>query len=218
MFLILLVILAVPAPAAPTPHVRSTDPRVLALFESGLTRSTTFRSLVLALDRSDVIVYIEPKQARQQLGGHLRHDVVSQGGYRYLRLAVETHGSTRRLVSLLAHELRHAIEVSEAPQARDAESAHAVPPPAADRGGRRPTSPRIWPRSTSSLRVGVNIGRKAWRAETSGPGLRGSQHPARTPGTNSATVQVCPACPAWRHALGVSRQSARRRPLTATFD
>jgi hypothetical protein len=122
MFLILLVILAEPAPAAPTPHVRSTDARVLALIESGLTRSAAFRSMVMALDRSDVIVYIESKQARQQLGGYLRHGVVSQGGYRYLRLAVETHGSTRRLVSLLAHELRHAIAVSEAPQARDAET------------------------------------------------------------------------------------------------
>jgi hypothetical protein len=121
MFMILLVALAIPAPKAPTTHVRSTDARVLALIESGVTRSATFRGLVIMLDRSDVIVYVEPKQVRQQLGGYLRYGVVSQGGYRYLRVAVETHGSTRRLVSLLAHELRHAIEVAAAPEARDAE-------------------------------------------------------------------------------------------------
>jgi hypothetical protein len=74
------------------------------------------------LNESDVIVYIEPKLTRQVLRGYLVHRVFTQGQYRYLRIAIETAGSERRLVSLLAHELQHAVEVARAPEVRDSES------------------------------------------------------------------------------------------------
>ena len=103
-------------------HVRSTEPRILALVDEGKARSETFRRLVAALDASDVIVYLEPKMTRQRLGGYLFHYVGGRGEWRYLRVAVDFHGAHDRVISLLAHELQHAVEVAQAPGARDAES------------------------------------------------------------------------------------------------
>jgi hypothetical protein len=103
-------------------HVRATEPKILSLIDAGLSHSATFRRLVATLNESDVIVYVDPKLTRQALGGYLAHNIVAQGDYRYLHIAVETQGAERRLVSLLAHELQHAIEVAQTPDARDAES------------------------------------------------------------------------------------------------
>jgi PadR family transcriptional regulator len=103
-------------------HVRASEPRILEFVETGIRRSLTFRHLVDTLDASDVIVYIEPKQTREELGGYLAHHVTVGGGFRYLRVMIVTQGSENRLISLLAHELQHAVEVAQAPEARDAES------------------------------------------------------------------------------------------------
>ena len=103
-------------------HVRTNDPKAFALFASGMSKSSTFRRLVAALDASDVIVYVEPKTTRQALGGYLAHNITVAGAYRYLHVAIETHGSSGRLVPLLAHELQHAVEVASDPAARDERS------------------------------------------------------------------------------------------------
>ena len=122
MLMIMALALAATAQDSSRRHVRASEPRILALIEAGLSRSTTFRSLVATLDESDVIVYLESKTTRQNLGGYLSHEVVVRGGYRYLRIAIDTNGSEGRLVPLLAHELQHAIEVARSPDAIDAES------------------------------------------------------------------------------------------------
>ena len=103
-------------------HVRTTEPRILALVNEGKARSETFRRLVAALDASDVIVYLEPKMTRRMLGGYLFNNVGGRGEWRYLRIAVDFHGAHNRVIALLAHELQHAVEVAQAPGARDAGS------------------------------------------------------------------------------------------------
>jgi len=105
-----------------TSHVRATEPMIRTLIEEGMTRSATFRRLVETLDQSDVIVYIDPKITRETLGGYLSHDVLSAGGRRYLHIAVVLRAGDIRLVSLIAHELQHAVEVSQDANARDAKS------------------------------------------------------------------------------------------------
>ena len=122
MLTIMMLSLALTAQDSPERHVRATEPKILKLIDAGLSHSETFRRLVATLNESDVIVYIEPKLTRQALGGYMVHNVVAQGNYRYLHIAVQTQGSERRLVSLLAHELQHAVEVAQTPDARDAES------------------------------------------------------------------------------------------------
>jgi len=103
-------------------HVRSRVPRIAELVERGIAGSQTFRALVTTLDRSDVIVYLEPKQARSALGGFLSHRIVSVAGTRYLRIYVETQGLEQRVIALIGHELQHAVEVAQAQDARDSES------------------------------------------------------------------------------------------------
>jgi bacterioferritin-associated ferredoxin len=103
-------------------HVRTTEPRVLALVEQGIARSATFRRLIDALNASDVIVYIEPKLHRPALGGYLSHRMVARGGTRYLKIAVEVRGGEERVIALVAHELQHAVEVAQSPAVRDSVS------------------------------------------------------------------------------------------------
>ena len=103
-------------------HVRTTEARILAIVEDGVTGSATFRRLVETLDASDVIVYLEPKFDRGGLGGYLSHRMVVAGPMRYLKIALDLKGGRDRLVSLVAHELQHAVEVAEASEVRDSRS------------------------------------------------------------------------------------------------
>jgi hypothetical protein len=105
---------------APATHVRTSEPQISALIEAGRRRSPTFRRLVATLDHSDVFVYVEAKKtSRQELGGYLSHKIVLGGGFRYVRVAIDLRGAADRLVPLLAHELQHAVEVSEHPDIHD---------------------------------------------------------------------------------------------------
>jgi hypothetical protein len=110
-------------PALSAQHVRSSETKINALIDAGLARSSTFRRLVETLDRSDVIVYVDPKLTRGALGGYFPHNVIVAGGVRYVHIAIEMHGAERHVVSLLAHELQHAVEVATDPLVRDSESA-----------------------------------------------------------------------------------------------
>ena len=122
MLTLMILALALTAQNASSSHVRSTEPKILALIDAGISGSATFRRLIVALNESDVIVYIEPIRTRQPLRGYLSHNIVARGEYRYLRIAVEIAGTERRLVPLFAHELQHAVEVAHAPEVRDPES------------------------------------------------------------------------------------------------
>jgi len=103
-------------------HVRTIDARVRAEINEGLARSSLFRDLVTRLDGSDVIVYVEtecPMQAR--LFGRLTF-MASGGGRRYVnvRIACMLNGSEQ--IAALAHELRHAVEIADAPYVVDVAS------------------------------------------------------------------------------------------------
>jgi hypothetical protein len=105
---------------APAPHVRTSEPKITALIDAGRRRSATFRQLIETLDRSDLIVYVDAKKmSREEFGGYLSHKIVVGGGFRYLRVAIDLHGVADRLVPVLAHELQHAVEVSEHPDIHD---------------------------------------------------------------------------------------------------
>jgi len=107
-------------------HVRSNEPRIMRLIDAGRVRSKTFSGLLDRLGQSDVIVYIAPKQSHRALGGYLSHRVIAAGPCRYVRVKVELTGSDRLLLAVIAHELQHAIEVAEHPDARDASSVTAM--------------------------------------------------------------------------------------------
>lgn len=89
-----------------------------ALVDFGNTRSATFRSLIDRLGRSPVIVYVRFARCTGRVPACV-HYLGERNGDRYVRITVDRlAGARRKLCYLLAHELQHAVELADAPQAR----------------------------------------------------------------------------------------------------
>jgi hypothetical protein len=90
---------------------------MLELIKEGTERSSTFRTLVDAIDHSNGIVYVEPGIcAFGHLNGCVLPFIAPTHGQRYMRILVtpDKHRvSHDQLLSLIAHELQHAREVIE---------------------------------------------------------------------------------------------------------
>ena len=101
-------------------HVRSSNDRYLSVLRDGVACSTTFRDLIGALNRSDVIVYVESRgRMRTGFSAFLVHQIVRAGSHRYLKVAVSRDVLGRnRLIGVIAHELQHAREVADAADVR----------------------------------------------------------------------------------------------------
>lgn len=105
--------------SAPTRHVRAIDREMSSVLAEGMRRSGTFAHLVLALDKSDVIVYVETgRPLPSSIAGRM---LLAAGpeGFRYLRIQVTGRPNTKEMIALVGHELRHALEVAECPEVRD---------------------------------------------------------------------------------------------------
>ena len=118
---VLLVLLAVARPAAASGlavdgmafHIRTTDTRLRALIDEGLRSSPTFRSIVDRLIGSDVIVYLQcDPAAPAHVDGQLTF-ASKAGGFRYVIVRLRHQRHRLQFIGLLAHELRHAVEVAE---------------------------------------------------------------------------------------------------------
>ena len=115
--------LTVNAQVPPDWQVRSSHPTFSRLLAEGYARSGTFRGLIVRLNESDVVVYVEPQLApRFGLRGYLMSEVVIGGAKRFLRIRLYPFGNENTLIARLGHELQHAVEVAEAPAVRDAET------------------------------------------------------------------------------------------------
>ena len=104
---------------APDRRVRATDARLHSLIAEGLSRSRTFAALVTSLNHSDVIVYFEsvmilPKGTLGRLTM-----MPPTGAFRYLRVQIRADLSRREAISLIGHELQHAVEIAGATEVRD---------------------------------------------------------------------------------------------------
>jgi hypothetical protein len=131
LFVLVLSMAAVPAAGSPRAttaqdgvrfHVRTTDPHLRRLLQDGLETSPTFRALVDRLIGSDVIVYLECDNFPSSgVDGRLSF-ATSAGGYRYVLIRMRQTRSRQQQVALLAHELRHAVEVVDTPAIVDAGS------------------------------------------------------------------------------------------------
>lgn len=97
-------------------RVRSTERFVIALIREGYERSPTFRELVDTLQRSNVIVFVQPGACA---GGRIRSCLTSVDGSaieRHIRISVDTRTSHNALIATMAHELQHAVEIAEHPE------------------------------------------------------------------------------------------------------
>ncbi len=105
---------------APGRHVRGAGELAAALLDDGAHRSYTFAHLLDAIERSDVIVYVElAPDLPVSLAGRLMLAGCAHG-QRYLRIQIAPAGSPEDLIATLGHELQHAVEVADAPEVRDA--------------------------------------------------------------------------------------------------
>lgn len=120
----LLVLLACASPARAErslPFLRTEDTRVAAALARGRGESPTFRAIVDRLDTSDLIVYV----SRGKLSGQTAAStqlLTTTGGYRYVRVTIDLEPDTDVGVAMLGHELRHALELADAPWVVDDET------------------------------------------------------------------------------------------------
>ena len=116
---LLLVACASPALAERNgPFLRTEDSRLAAALMRGRDESPTFRAIVNRLDASDLIVYV----SRGSLAGQTSASTQLlswTGGYRYVRVTLELDPDTDVGIAMLGHELRHALELADAPWVRD---------------------------------------------------------------------------------------------------
>jgi hypothetical protein len=104
---------------SPTRHVRTTFPYAQALLRDGFQRSPTFARLLVRLERSDLIVYIESQAALPPgIEGRLLM-LSSAHGLRYVLIQIGTGDSQQDAIALLGHELEHANEIADAPGVSD---------------------------------------------------------------------------------------------------
>jgi hypothetical protein len=100
-------------------HLRTTDDRLRRLLELGTRTSPTFRALVHRLLDSDVIVYLWCDRADTAPSDGRLTFVSTAGGYRYVVVRLVRFHSRERQIAIMAHELRHAVEIADAPQVVD---------------------------------------------------------------------------------------------------
>jgi len=103
-------------------HLRTTDDRLRRLLELGTRTSPTLRALVRRLTNSDVVVYLWCERADTAPSDGRLTFVSAAGGRRYVVVRLVRFHSRQRQIALIAHELRHAVEVADAPDVVDAES------------------------------------------------------------------------------------------------
>ena len=108
---------AIPA-ATPTSHVRTTDPKVAAVMQNALERSVTFRKLVDTIDASDSYVYVQAGTCSHSVRACFV-SVTASDTHRFMRVIVDGSTAETELMGLIAHELRHTIEVIAEPSVRD---------------------------------------------------------------------------------------------------
>jgi hypothetical protein len=104
------------------PHVRSEAPDLRALLQEGVARSATIARLVDRLQASDVVAYLEYGYAMPHDEAGSVSFLSAAGGRRYLRIRIRRDLLRKQQLAILGHELRHALEIAEAPQVVDASS------------------------------------------------------------------------------------------------
>jgi hypothetical protein len=106
-----------PAYAQP-PCLRTDDPLVTELVARGLAASDTFRQLYERLEGSDLIVHLQ-RGTGIPAGSGYNQFITYAGSRRFLRITLNVDQVSHDAVALLGHELRHAVELAEAPAVDD---------------------------------------------------------------------------------------------------
>jgi hypothetical protein len=118
------------------PRVRGVDEGARQVIQAGVEASTTVRELVATLERSDLIVMVSasPPDPWQRFSSLEFHGSTTfrcaAGGQRFVGIWLDSTWLPRQRLahrlSLLAHELQHAVEIARAPDVVDAERMDAL--------------------------------------------------------------------------------------------
>lgn len=101
------------------PHVRASDPRVGRLIEEATRLSATFADLYSRLQDTDVILFVEPsRELRNNLSGRLVF-ISATPLARYLRAEIRADLPRTDMISTIAHEMQHALEIADTALVRD---------------------------------------------------------------------------------------------------
>jgi hypothetical protein len=107
-------LLADEPPPAPVPHVRPLSADARDLVAIGLARSELIRNLIDHLDASDLVVYVDLSWFMADRTGQLTF-IGSAGGVRYAMIRIACGHILPDALATLGHELRHGVEVADAP-------------------------------------------------------------------------------------------------------
>ena len=106
-------------PRVAGPHVRGASLRMSKMLDHAIQRSPTFAALVEAIDATDVIVHVEEVRTLPAgVDGRLTF-VTATTGVRYLRAQVVAGRGAVDTMSVVGHELQHALEVAMEKNVRD---------------------------------------------------------------------------------------------------
>jgi hypothetical protein len=103
---------------SPFSQVRALGSEVAAALADGLRRSPTFARLIAALNRSDVIVYVEMVHTLPPTTSGRMVLTTRDSRFRYVRIQVASRLFPAELISVIGHELQHAVEVATQPYSR----------------------------------------------------------------------------------------------------
>ena len=95
-------------------HVRSSNPAIRALIVEATRQSMTFRRMVEAIDASDSVVYVEEGTCGRSLLACFVN-ITGARGRRYLWVKIDVRRADADVMASIGHELRHTIEVLDAP-------------------------------------------------------------------------------------------------------
>jgi hypothetical protein len=120
--ILLTVVFAQGAAAQSTPHLRVFDRDLKALLERGMTQSPTLNKLVAEVEAMPLLVFVECSFRLPSGVGARTNFVTSVGDTRFLRVGVDCGLTQRWQVSLLAHEIQHALEIGRHRQVMDVDA------------------------------------------------------------------------------------------------
>jgi len=99
--------------------VRSEDPLIRQILADGHKRSHAFRSLIDAIERSNLLVYVFwPVDLLSGMGGSLQVKGAANG-QRVVFILINRDLSFVHVVTMIAHELQHAVEIANASEVVD---------------------------------------------------------------------------------------------------
>ena len=102
-------------------RVRAENPLLSDAITQGVSRSTTFRRLIEAIDATDGLVYVLDGRCGQGVRACLHMSLELSGGNRLLRIIVNPRRAPGcELLVSIAHELQHALEALSNPSVRTA--------------------------------------------------------------------------------------------------